>query len=120
MDIFDLINYKNIHNIRNEVESMNRNAKETQAESYKILSNRIDQLILLNHAMSEIISDKLGITNQQVIDKMMEIDLRDGVQDGKYSAPPKDCPECKAKISREFNRCLFCGYEESSAEQLPI
>lgn len=120
MDLFDLFYYKQMIDIRDEVDSMNRNSKDTQAESYKRLSNRIDQLILLNHAMSEIICDKLGITNQEIIDKMMEIDLRDGVQDGKYTAPPKDCPECKAKISREFNRCLFCGYEDGSAEQLPI
>ncbi len=120
MDLFDLIYYKHLVDVREEVDSMNRNAKETQTKSYKILSNRIDQLILLNHAMSEIICDKLGITNQEIIDKMMEIDLRDGVQDGKYNAPPKDCPECKAKISREFNRCLFCGYKDDNSEHLPI
>lgn len=120
MDIFNLVHYKNMVDSRKELDSMNRNAQETQAESHTIISNRIDQLTLLNHAISEIICEKLGVSNQEIIDKMMEIDLRDGVQDGKYTAPPKDCPDCQAKISREFNRCLFCGYEETDAEQLPI
>jgi len=40
---------------------------------------------------------------------MNELDMKDGVHDGKYVKPPQDCPKCGSKMCRKFNRCLFCG-----------
>ena len=65
--------------------------------------------------------EKTDISEQDIKSKITEIDLRDGTKDGKYDAkaaapPAKDCPKCDAKISRDFNRCLFCGYQDQEAQ----
>lgn len=55
-----------------------------------------------------------------MVDKVLEIDIRDGTRDEKYIAFAKDCPKCDAKIARDFNRCLFCGHIDEDPGQLPI
>ena len=120
MDLFDLLQNQRISEIRNEIDSLSRHSQHGHQQDYLRLSKRIDQLVLVNHAIAEIICQRLGVSNREIIDKVMEIDLRDGTKDGKYIALAKDCPKCDAKIARDFNRCLFCGYIDKDPEQLPI
>lgn len=74
------------------------------------LEEKFNQMVLANQALWEILKEKLGATDRDLAEKIMEIDLRDGKLDGRLSSAPADCPKCGSKISREFNRCLFCGY----------
>jgi len=80
------------------------------------LTKRINKLQLMNMALVEILVDKIGVTDEEIKLKISEIDLRDGKIDGEIDEKElgeaaKDCPDCDAKICRDFNRCLFCGYE---------
>lgn len=64
------------------------------------LQRTLDQSVLLNRALWEIVSAKLGVTEEELALKLKEIDLRDGLADGRItptrsagkravSAPPK-------------------------------
>lgn len=75
------------------------------------LEQRIDQLVLINMAMWEILREDLKITEEELILRVQEIDLRDGVRDGKARLDVEDCAKCKRKISTKHNRCLYCGAE---------
>lgn len=120
MDIFDFYYGYKINQFGNDLESLKSDSNENQKRLFTNLAKRIDQLVLLNQATAEFLEEKLGITNKDIVEKMNEIDLRDGVKDGRYTAPPKDCPECGAKISREFDKCLFCGYVDEESDSVLI
>ena len=50
------------------------------------LSEKIDQLYIMNLAALELLNE-LGISQKQIMEKIEEIDLRDGKADGKLAQP---------------------------------
>lgn len=78
---------------------------------------QLDKLGLVCQAMWSLIQEKTNLTERDLLNRVTELDLKDGVLNGKYVNPPVDCPKCGSKMSRKFNRCLFCGqeYTEGSA-----
>jgi hypothetical protein len=73
------------------------------------LHGRIDQLLLINSAMWELLSEKTGLTENDLIAKVAEIDARDGVADGKMTYTPTKCPQCQRTIFPKQDKCLYCG-----------
>jgi hypothetical protein len=65
-------------------------------------------------AMSEIVRDKLKLSEQEIEAKLAEIDLRDGRLDGQ-SRPPVGsssvarCPDCHRPNAASRRQCLYCG-----------
>ncbi|MDB5387543.1 MAG: hypothetical protein JWM11_3189 [Planctomycetaceae bacterium] len=47
------------------------------------MSNKLNRLTLISQTMWELLRERTGLTNAEIVDKMHEIDLRDGVADGK-------------------------------------
>jgi hypothetical protein len=88
------------------------NIQESLQTDIRNLAERIDQLTLVCRAMHEMLVHSGAYTDEAIKQKVLEIDMRDGVKDGKFTPPPKKCPKCDAMICRRFNRCLFCGYED--------
>ena len=73
---------------------------------------QLDTLVLANQAMWEILSEKLGVTDKELVKKMNEIDLRDGKLDGKgdsSSLTSTECPDCGKKIGKRRTNCYWCG-----------
>src|SRR5947209_6279585 len=59
------------------------------------LEARVSKLTLVNHAMFELMAQRMGITEAELIDKVNEIDLRDGSLDGRQpTEPPVLCAQC--------------------------
>jgi hypothetical protein len=79
------------------------------------VDERVDRLVLMCHALFELVGQSTGITEEQLKAKIVEVDLRDGTADGKIAPKPKRCPKCEAMISPKFGRCLFCGHQDASA-----
>ncbi len=110
MDFFwDLYQQHDITRLKakaSHTEGKVRSANATVAQ----LESRVDQLVLLNHALWELIAESAELTQQDLADKVKEIDLRDGVEDGKVRQIQK-CPDCDRTMSRRHARCLYCGAE---------
>ena len=70
-----------------------------------------DQLILLTRAMWELLSVKAGVTEQDLLNKVTEIDLRDGTLDGKIQSKPVACAGCGRSLSPAHSVCIYCGAE---------
>ena len=120
MDIYDLFQNTRIGRVEAELDSFERSSREETQNIFLGLAKKVNRLVLLNQAMSEILIERLGITNNEIIHKMNEIDMRDGVKDGRYVKPAKDCPKCDAKINNEFHRCFFCGYIDDDPDNIGI
>jgi len=79
-----------------------------------VLAERVDKLILINMAMWSLVKDRLGFSEQDLAKTAQDIDLRDGVPDGKITRKGKKCARCGRTISLRHNRCLYCGSESLS------
>lgn len=92
-------------------------AQQAIDQTYLPYVKQLDKLGLVCQAMWSLIQEKTNLTERDLLNRVTELDLKDGVLNGKYVKPPVDCPKCGSKMSRKFNRCLFCGqeYTEGSA-----
>ena len=78
------------------------------------LEEKLDRLGLITRAMFELMQETDGLTEERLTAKVVEIDVRDGEQDGRMTPRPKKCPKCEAMMSPKFARCLFCGFQEDA------
>jgi len=69
----------------------------------------VEELTLACQAMWELLRDHLGFTDEHLKAKILEIDARDGVVDGKVGAEIIDCPHCGQKASTMKPNCIYCG-----------
>jgi len=72
---------------------------------------RADRLALLCEAMWTLVAEKTGLTDEQSIDRINEIDLHDGKLDGKkiVDQGPLRCYECNRAVAARFAKCMYCG-----------
>ena len=74
------------------------------------LRDRCDKLLMVCEALWSIVREKHGLTEDDLINRVNDIDLQDGRLDGRTK---KDvtarCPECDRTISRRHPKCIYCG-----------
>jgi hypothetical protein len=73
------------------------------------LAQQIERLSLMNQALWELLRDRVGITEAELEQKAQEVDLRDGVADGKMTATAVRCPTCQRVNNSRHAKCLYCG-----------
>jgi len=73
------------------------------------LQDRVDRLTLVNMAMWSLLKDKMGVTEEDLISRMVEIDITDGRADGKVTVGVRKCGKCGRTLSRRHRKCLYCG-----------
>ncbi len=72
------------------------------------MRERTDRLVLVAQAMWTLMTEKLGVTDADLVKRMTDLDASDGTVDGRVTAPPVRC-SCGAMVCRKLGRCLFCG-----------
>ena len=77
----------------------------------KDLERKIGRIEIINAAVWELVRDKLALTGAELDAKILEIDMRDGIEDGEVSSVPVRCPACNRVSSSKGNQCLYCGQE---------
>lgn len=75
------------------------------------LENRLARTTLACQALWELLKTRVGLTEEELLAKMDEIDLRDGVRDGKMSPTVCLCGSCGRKVNSISPRCMYCGAE---------
>ena len=91
-----------------------KSAAERAAWDVRELEDRIDKLTLACMAMWSLLQECTDLTEKDLIKKVEEIDLRDGVKDGKVTKTVARCPKCERVMSPKHKRCLYCGHRELS------
>ncbi len=85
-------------------------SKATEASrDVRSLEERFDELALACAAMWSLLEEKTSLTHEDLFAKIREIDLADGVEDGKMTRMVKKCPACGRTMSARHKKCLYCG-----------
>lgn len=92
-----------------------RNAALNAEMSVQELKWQVAKLTLINRAMFEMLHEKLGMTEADLMAKMHEIDMRDSHLNGQAPASaPVSCEACGKTYSKRHNHCLYCGHVNQS------
>lgn len=106
--IWDLHQEGRINNTQQEARAAGAKADAVVAE-FGRMQRRLDRLSLATQAMWELLRDRAGITEEELKTKILEVDLRDGMTDGRMSTQITDCPKCGAKTNSKRATCVMCG-----------
>ena len=87
-------------------------AQRAKAEAPSV-DARVDRLTLITCALWELLRDRSDLKEADLINKMREIDLRDGVEDGKVGIPAVKCSSCGRTISAKDATCIYCAEDNS-------
>ena len=86
-------------------------ATASQARSnVELMQMDIERLFMITEALWILLRDEHGYSDEQLIQKVQEIDMRDGRLDGKVAKqPPAKCPQCGRTLPAKRPTCMFCG-----------
>jgi len=70
---------------------------------------QLDKSMMLIEALWTMCREAHGWSDQQLVDRVTDIDLRDGKLDGKVSRSARPCPECGRTIAADRSQCMWCG-----------
>jgi ribosomal protein S27AE len=106
--IWDLYLTQQLNSSSSTANQANQKANDQQ---YRVrqLEQSIDRLLLINMAMWELMKSRTGLMESDLLRKMQEIDLRDGVADGRVTPQAAQCPKCGRVNSSRHKHCIYCG-----------
>ncbi len=73
------------------------------------LERLLERMHLFQLATLELLIERTGVTEQQILAKVEEIDRRDGKTDGRLAVRPAPCPDCKRLNHSQRTNCVYCG-----------
>jgi hypothetical protein len=108
--LWDLHQQRRINDVQGAASDARSSAHDAQREA-RDLRTALEQMTLANRAMWELVRDRLNLSDEELVNRMQEIDLRDGVRDGRItpSAESGRCTHCNRKLSPRHERCIYCG-----------
>lgn len=75
-----------------------------------LLGADIEKLLMITEALWTVLKEKHGYTDDDLIRRITEIDIRDGKLDGKVAkSPPVECHRCGRTALGRHPACLYCG-----------
>jgi len=79
------------------------------SERVRDLEYALGRTTLACQALWELLRARVGLTEDELLAKMTEVDLRDGVQDGRMTPVIITCPKCGRPSNSKNSRCMYCG-----------
>lgn len=74
------------------------------------VDRRVERLQLVMQAMWELLREREGITDAELEQRILEVDLRDGIRDGRMATEFVICVQCHRKTGvKAHRRCFYCG-----------
>jgi len=76
------------------------------------LNQKVERLMMITEALWTILKETTEYTDEDLVEIIREIDLKDGKLDGKVAQePPELCPKCKRVLQKNKKNCIYCGSE---------
>ena len=111
-----LWNLANLHDARAEAARQPANqAPDDSAYDHRFLEDRLDRLALICMAMWSLVQSETNLTEEDLLQRVKEIDLMDGNADGRITRQVVRCGKCDRPMSSRHTRCIYCGSENLSA-----
>jgi hypothetical protein len=82
-------------------------------EDMRQLERQMGRLTLVCQAMWELIRDHTDFREEDLEQKILEVDVRDGNADGKIGGRVIACSHCGRNTNSARTHCLMCGAELS-------
>lgn len=109
MSIFEAItNDPRLVGLRREISQQGADVQSLDRDLHQ-LQKELGRTRLALAALCEIVASQLGIKHNEIVEKMLEIDLRDGQQDGRLTPVPIPCSGCGRPVAAKSQTCMYCG-----------
>lgn len=108
--LFDIYQQGRINEAEQSAQDSNRKATASH-ERVRHLEESVARLALLNAAMWSLLKDRTGLTDAALASRIRDIDLRDGVEDGKITPNVQTCQKCNRTMAPRHRHCIYCGGE---------
>ena len=106
--LWDLIQQRQIGQARQSAAEASSSADRTRAEVTE-LEKLVESLTLTCQAMWELLRKQGDLTDEMLMKKMEEVDLRDGQRDGRIGVQPSQCSACSRPNNPRHQSCVYCG-----------
>lgn len=94
------------------VEASNAAHQASRArDEVDLLRADVEKLLMISEALWSMLEEQHGYTEDELVRRVEQIDLRDGRLDGKVAKGPAErCPGCHRAILGRRPVCLYCGH----------
>ena len=106
--LWDLLQQRQIGKARQSAAQAENSATRTQNEVEE-LERVVESLMLSCQAMWELLREQGNLTDEILLKRMQDVDLRDGRRDGRMGTKPSTCPACSRPNNPRHERCVYCG-----------
>ena len=86
-----------------------KHAAKRAEQHADLLEANLAKSLMISEALWELLAEKTGLTEDDLLEKLHEVDMRDGWLDAKNQRSAADCPACGRKVSGRHAACLYCG-----------
>lgn len=108
MDFWDIFQQAQIGRAESRASTAQFSADSAQIRIDR-LEQKVDALSLACMAMWEFLAREQGLTIVELERKIEEIDLRDGIRDGKLNPYATKCKACGHRLNPKRSDCFYCG-----------
>ena len=110
LDIFvDMHQYKKIDEAGAKAQSASDRVDSVN-DQIRILEAMIGEQRLIIQSLCELLIDNNTLIKQKLFEKMNEVDIRDGIADGKIGTSHASvCEKCFRRYNFKVNKCQYCG-----------
>jgi hypothetical protein len=75
------------------------------------VDHRLSKLSLICMAMWSLLREKTGLTEEELLERVKQIDLLDGKVDGQITPQIARCGQCNRVMNLRHKKCIYCGHE---------
>ncbi len=86
-----------------------KGAAEVAGRRLRVLEANLAKTLMICETLWELLRDEHGWSDEALYKKLYEVDMRDGVLDGKNQRKAVECPDCGHTVSSRHPACIYCG-----------
>lgn len=105
--IIDFVQQSLILGARRDASEARRDVRDARLTLAQ-LEERVGRLTLACTAMWELLRERSGLTDRELLDHIQEVDLRDGRLDGQHKPSGIVCPSCGRNNNQRHVACMYC------------
>lgn len=79
------------------------------SEDVRALRTKVERLQLVCRALCELVVEHTDVSIESLLERIGDVDMRDGSLDGKLVRSVVKCPQCNRPGKADQTVCLYCG-----------